>query len=140
MRERFDTALAAARWLGTKEGSREHREILSAYNGIRPLPRGYRMGEKDPWCAGFVSAAAVMAGTGERYPLECSCSRIIEEAKAMGIWVEDDRHVPQVGDWVSMTGRRMGAATVWVLPTMWESSSAERMGKCWWWRGTMTTW
>ena len=100
MRERFDTALAAARWLGTKERSREHREILAAYNGIRPLPRGYRMGEKDPWCAGFVSAAAVMAGTGERYPLECSCSRIIEEAKAMGIWVEDDRHVPQVGDWV----------------------------------------
>lgn len=100
MRERFDTALAAARWLGTKEGSREHREILAAYNGIRPLPRGYRLGEKDPWCAGFVSAAAVMAGAGERYPLECSCSRIIEEAKAMGIWVEDDRHVPQVGDWV----------------------------------------
>lgn len=97
---RLDAALAAARWLGTKEGSREHREILAAYNGIRPLPRGYRLGEKDPWCAGFVSAAAVMAGEGERYPLECSCSRIIEQAKAMGIWVEDDGHVPQAGDWV----------------------------------------
>ncbi len=100
MRGRFDTALAAARWLGTKEGTREHREILAAYNAIEPLPRGYRLGEKDAWCAGFVSAAAVMAGTGERYPLECSCSRIIEQAKVMGIWVEDDRHMAQVGDWV----------------------------------------
>ena len=100
MKGRFDTALAAARWLGTKEGSRAHREILAAYNGIKPLPRGYRLGEKDPWCAGFVSAVALMVGTGEQYPLECSCSRIIEKAKVMGIWVEDDRHVPQIGDWV----------------------------------------
>ena len=100
MRERLNTALAAARWIGTKEGTREHREILAAYNGIKPLPRGYRLGERDPWCAGFVSAAAVMAGFGDRYPLECSCSRIIEKAKVMGIWVEDDRYVPLVGDWV----------------------------------------
>ena len=100
MKERLNTALAAARWLGTKEGTREHREILAVYNGIKPLPRGYRLGERDPWCAGFVSAVAVMAGFGERYPLECSCSRIIEKAKVMGIWVEDDRYVPLVGDWV----------------------------------------
>ena len=100
MRRRLNAALTAARWLGTKEGTREHREILAAYNGIKPLPRGYRLGEKDAWCAGFVSAAAVMAGVGDRYPLECSCSKIIEKAKGMGIWVEDDRYVPQVGDWV----------------------------------------
>lgn len=100
MRERLNAALAAAQWLGTKEGSREHRQILAAYNAITPLPRGYRMGEKDPWCAAFVSAAAVMAGEGAWYPLECSCSRIIEKAKAMGIWVEDDAHIPELGDWV----------------------------------------
>ena len=89
MSNRLRAALAAARWLGTKEGSREHRELLAVYSGIKPLPRGYRLTEKDPWCAGFVSAAAVMAGLGEKYPLECSCSRIIEKAKDMGIWAEE---------------------------------------------------
>lgn len=100
MERRLNAALAAAKWLGAKEGSREHREILAVYNAITPLPRGYRMGETDPWCAAFVSAAAVAAGEGERYPLECSCSRIIAKAKEMGIWVEDDGHAPRVGDWV----------------------------------------
>lgn len=100
MSNRLRAALAAARWLGTKEGSREHRELLAVYNGIKPLPRGYRLTEKDPWCAGFVSAAAVMAGFGENYPLECSCARIMEKAQRMGIWVEDDAHVPLIGDWV----------------------------------------
>ena len=28
MTQRLDAALTAARWLGTKEGSREHRELL----------------------------------------------------------------------------------------------------------------
>ena len=100
MKQRLEAALAAARWLGTREGSREHREILEFYNAIRPLPRGYAMKMTDPWCAAFVSAAAVMAGVGDRYPLECSCARIIEKAIAMGIWVETDAHVPQIGDWV----------------------------------------
>lgn len=97
---RIKTALSAARWLGIREGSREHREILSAYNGVRPLPRGYAVKDTDPWCAAFASAAAVMAGAGERYPLECSCSKIIEKARSMGIWVERDSHLPRAGDWV----------------------------------------
>lgn len=97
---RIKTALSAARWLGVKEGSEEHRMILAVYNGIRPLPRGYAVKETDAWCAAFASAAAVMSGAGERYPLECSCSKIIEKARSMGIWVEKDSHRPAIGDWV----------------------------------------
>lgn len=100
MEQRLKAALAAARWLGIKEGSRDHRQILDIYNSIRPLPRGYAMGASDPWCAAFISAAAVMAGVGGLVPLECSCSRIIEKARSMGIWVEDDGHIPAIGDWV----------------------------------------
>lgn len=95
-----NTALCAARWLGTKEGSQEHREILGIYNAIRPLPRGYAVQATDAWCAAFASVAAVAAGAGERYPLECSCTRMVEGAKSMGIWVEDDCHEPEIGDWV----------------------------------------
>ena len=94
------TALCAARWLGTQEGSRAQREILAVYNAIRPLPRGYTVRETDPWCAAFASAAAVMAGAGDRYPLECSCSKIIEGAKKRSIWQEFDGHLPAIGDWV----------------------------------------
>lgn len=100
MNRRYEYALTAARLLGTEEGSREHQRIVSVYNSIRPLPRGYVLTKKDPWCAAFVSAAAVLAGVGHLYPLECSCGRMIEKAKQMGIWVESDDHVPQIGDWV----------------------------------------
>ena len=95
-----EVALQAMGFLGANEGSGEHQRILSVYTGIRPLPRGYAMTQKDPWCAAFASAAAVLAGAGERYPLECSCSRIIEKAESMGIWVEADHYVPRPGDWV----------------------------------------
>lgn len=97
---RMKAALAAARWLGTKEGSREHRQLLEVYNSIRPLPRGYALTEGDPWCGAFVSAAAVQAGVGHLLPLECSCSKIIEGARKMGIWVENDAHRAGIGDWV----------------------------------------
>lgn len=97
---RMKSALAAAKWLGTKEGSAEHKMILSIYNGISPLPRGYRITESDPWCAAFVSAAAAEAGLGGFYPLECSCSQMLRRAKDMGNWVENDAHVPRIGDWV----------------------------------------
>lgn len=97
---RQEYALTAAKWCGVQEGSREHAAILQQYNSIEPLPRGYQMGLKDPWCAAFVSAAGWDAGIEHILPLECSCSRIIAKAKEMGIWVEDDSHVPGVGDWV----------------------------------------
>lgn len=97
---RLTAALTAAKWLGTKEGTGDHRKILEIYNGIRPLPRGYEMRTSDPWCAAFVSAAAVEAGIAELVPLECSCGRIIEQARKMDIWMEDDAYVPNIGDWV----------------------------------------
>lgn len=97
---RLHAALTAAKWLGTKEGSADHRRLLAIYNGIRPLPRGYTMKPTDPWCAAFVSAAAVEAGIEKIVPLECGCGKLIEKAKEMGIWVEDDAHIPKIGDWV----------------------------------------
>ena len=100
MIRRLNAALQAARWLGTKEGTKEHREILAVYNSISPLPRGYRMTEQDPWCAAFVSAAAKMAGVEQLVPLECGCGKMIEKAQAMGIWEEADDYVPAIGDWV----------------------------------------
>lgn len=100
MEQRLEYALTAARWLGTREGTAEHRRILEVYNSIRPLPRGYAVKESDAWCAAFVSAAAVMAGAAHLLPLECSCVRIVEQAMDMGIWQERDDYVPQIGELV----------------------------------------
>ena len=97
---RGTAALTAAKWVGIQEGSDDHKAILAIYNSIRPLPRGYAMEVKDPWCAAFVSAAAQEAGVAGLYPMECSCPKMIELAKEMGIWQERDDHVPKTADWV----------------------------------------
>lgn len=97
---RLSFALTAAKWIGVREGTEEHRRILAIYNSILPLPRGYRIRESDPWCAVFVSAVAWEAGFDKIMPLECSCPKMISLAKNMGIWMEDDAYMPKVGDWV----------------------------------------
>ena len=59
MNLKTNTALCAARWLGTKEGSQEHRKILEVYNSIDPLPRGYAVKQTDPWCAAHMINALI---------------------------------------------------------------------------------
>lgn len=95
---RLDYALECTRWAGAKEGSAEHKEFLEWYIMIDPLPRGYRMTAKDPWCAAFLCAMAWKKGY-RNWNFECSCSRLQEMAKADGIW-RDKNYVPQVGDWM----------------------------------------
>ena len=112
MEQRLEYALTAARWLGTREGSAEHRRILEVYNSIRPLPRGYAVKESDAWCAAFVSAAAVMAGVAHLLPLECSCVRIVEQAMDMGIWQERDDYVPKIGELVLYNWDARGSGDV----------------------------
>ena len=88
----------AARWIGRSEYDGSFREIIDVYNGITPLPRGYRMTYEDPWCAAFVSAAGAAAGLSAAVLPECSCDAMIERYKAAGRWIEDDGYVPQLGD------------------------------------------
>ena len=52
----------ARRYVGTKEGSQQHRHIIDEYNKIKPLPNGYRMTYGDPWCACFVSYVLYKCG------------------------------------------------------------------------------
>lgn len=95
---RLTFALEALKYCGAQEGSADHAQILHWYNQITPLPRGYAMTQKDPWCAAFVSAMAWKLGFREEFPLECSCSNMINQARQYGIWQEQDDFVPQIGD------------------------------------------
>lgn len=98
MRIRQRIVTRARSYLGSPEGGAKHREILSTYNNDSPLPRGYKMTDKDAWCATFVSAMAIMEGFKDIIPKECSCSRMIALFKEKGRWQEDDAYIPNPGD------------------------------------------
>lgn len=85
-------------WMGAKQGDAKHKHIVDAYNEIRPLPVGYKVTYTDAWCAATVSAAFHEAGLDSIFPSECSCTRMIEKAKQLGVWVEDDSFVPRPAD------------------------------------------
>ena len=85
-------------WEGAKKGSPTHIEILNIYNSYAPLARGYAVKLNDAWCAATASAAWITAGVAEWTGTECSCSKLIEIAKSKGIWVENDKYVPRIGD------------------------------------------
>lgn len=85
-------------WIGLKRSDRSHAPIIDTYNGNKPLPRGYKVTYTDAYCATTTSAAAIKAGYTDIIPVECSCYYLIEKAKVMGIWQENDAYIPKPGD------------------------------------------
>lgn len=88
----------ATAWLGRKEADGSHRVIIDVYNSIEPLPRGYRMGYDDPWCAAFVSAVAQTLGLCSYIYPECGCGPMVAHYQAAGRWMERDDYLPDLGD------------------------------------------
>lgn len=85
-------------FVGLKRADKSHAPIIDAYNSNKPLPRGYKVTYTDAYCATTTSAAAIKAGYTDIIPVECSCYYLIEKAKAMGIWQENDAYIPKPGD------------------------------------------
>ena len=106
--------------LGAAEGGLEHLQILKDYNTLADttggLPRGHKAVESDDWCAIFAAGQAHRVGLTDVYPMECSCSKIIEIAKGMGIWIEDDGYIPVPGDWVLYAGKGQAGAENTLAP------------------------
>ena len=88
----------AQAWIGLKESNGSHKKIIDIYNTLDPLPVGYKLKYTDAWCAGTVSALAVVCKATDIIPTECSCPRMITKAHKMGIWVESDARTPKAGD------------------------------------------
>ena len=89
------TALA---WLGTKENTAKHLEMLAIYNNQKPLPRGWKMKVADFWCAAFVSTVSLQCGLRDIMPTECGCPGMVRLYQELGRWVEDDTYIPSPGD------------------------------------------
>lgn len=89
----------AKSWLNKNEKDGSYRTIIDIYNSYSgPLPRGTKMEYSWAWCAATWSALAIKLGYTEIMPIEISCYYLIEAAKKMGCWVENDGYVPSPGD------------------------------------------
>lgn len=85
-------------WAGASKGSAKHLEILNIYNSYTPLARGYKVQVTDAYCATTVSAAYIRAGIAAYTGTECGVQEYVKAAQTRGIWVENDAHVPGLGD------------------------------------------
>lgn len=92
----------AKSYMGTVGGSAAHTDILYYFNSVKP--DGYTAKKSDPWCSEFVSACAIQAfgkkTAKEYFPLSAACTYVINKAKKMGIWVENDAYTPKKADWI----------------------------------------
>lgn len=87
-------------WNGAVRGDAVHKQIVDAYNSYLPHPRGYKLTYTDDYCAATVSAAAILCGLTDVIPIECSCGEQMRWYQAHGVWIEDDAHVPSIGEQV----------------------------------------
>lgn len=85
-------------WVGATLKSAKHYDIVNTYNSYKPLARGYALKMDDAYCAATISAAWIKAGVVGICVTEVSAPKIVELAKAKGIWVENDAYRPQPGD------------------------------------------
>ena len=86
-------------WVGKKESDGSYKSIIDIYNSFTgKLPRSTKMEYGWAWCACTWSALAVALKYTPIMPIEISCYYLIEAAKEMGVWVENDAYVPNIGD------------------------------------------
>ncbi|MDO4942115.1 MAG: triple tyrosine motif-containing protein [Lachnospiraceae bacterium] len=92
-------------WLGVKEGSSGHKEIIKTYNSEKN--NMYIDGEyshydakiSDAWCDIFTSACFIKAGYKVISGVECGCERHVNLLnEKLCSWVEDDDYIPTKGD------------------------------------------
>lgn len=89
----------AQSWVGKKESDGSYKMIIDLYNSFMgALPRETKMEYGWPWCACTWSALAIKLGYTDIMPIEISCYYLIEAAKKMGIWVENDAYTPKPAD------------------------------------------
>lgn len=85
-------------WVGGKQGSSIHKEILKIYNEYASAHGMALAHESYAWCDITASAAWIKAGMAGYVPIAMSCGQSISKAKSLGIWVENDAYKPKVGD------------------------------------------
>ena len=104
----------AVKYIGVREGTKEHKKIVDTYNSQSKLPRGYKLQYTDAWCAGFISFLGIVLGISHVILPEVGCGPMIEEYKDKDRWMEADDYVPKpadiwMADWEAKKGECLGA-------------------------------
>ena len=86
----------AKTYIGTIEGSQNHREIINLYNRGR-YSDAYQMTMSDPGCCAFVVAMFVECNAGDIIPGYAACDQMISVFKSWGRWKARSASV-NVGD------------------------------------------
>lgn len=84
------------KYLGTKEGSTNHRKIVDMFNSckLKTFPISY----DDAWCASFISAMAIECGCTDIIPISANCDEMYKKGVVMGITIPKDKWIPKRGD------------------------------------------
>lgn len=100
LKTRAEVVNLVCSWEGKNEADGSYKSIIDIYNSLTgmPFPRGTRMQYSWAWCACTWSALAIKLGYTDIMPIEISCFYLIERAKQMGIWQENDAYVPGIAD------------------------------------------
>lgn len=102
MSARDEIIRVAKSYIGVHGGSIAHADLIHIFNTVKPF--GYTAHVTDFWCAEFVTACCIQAfgkKTAVKYfPLSAACLYMINKAKQMGIWVENDAYKPKQGDFI----------------------------------------
>lgn len=99
MNQRDEVIKLARSWIGLKESDGSYKKLIDIYNGYKgKLPRGLKMQYNWSWCACTWSALAIKLGYTDIMPIEISCGELINQAKKMNVWKEDDSYIPSPGD------------------------------------------
>lgn len=85
-------------WVDSNRGDAKHLDILNTYNNYEPLARGYAVKVNDAYCATTTSAAYIKAGIAQYTGTECGVENYVNVAKSKGIWIENDAHIPKLGE------------------------------------------
>lgn len=86
-------------WEGKNEADGSYKEIIDIYNSQQGVfPRKIKMQYGWAWCACTWSALAIALKYTDIMPIEISCHYLIEAAKKLGCWQENDAYVPSPGD------------------------------------------
>lgn len=89
----------ALEFKGATQGSVRHRDLVNTFNKVKP--HGEVANYKCPWCAITWTALGIKGGyTTKNFPMSYNCGQLITDAKKLGMWIEKDSYVPEIGDGV----------------------------------------
>ena len=101
MGQREDVVRVAQSYVGCKQGSSQHKKLVDTFNKWSRNYKDEVANYTCPWCAIACSSWSNLANcTIDIVPRTYNCGRWIDQAKKMGIWVENDNYKPQAGDFI----------------------------------------